>query len=206
MLIYYYSKGSSALAAHILLEEIGEEYEAVEIPIAAGAHRTDAFLKLNPKGRIPVLVTQNGVISENPAILEHLAAVFPHRRLLPEGHFDLARLRSLLAYLCATAHVAFAHGRRGSRWARTPEALADMQSKVAENLTECARFLEADLALAPWAMGENYFCCDPYVFQFCQWLETAKVSIAAFPRLSAHKKAMHTRPATQAVLKVHDLI
>ena len=109
MLKLYYSKGSSAIAAHILLEEVGADYDAIEVSIAKGAHRNPEFLSRNPKGRIPVLQTPDGVITENPAILEYIATTHPDAGLLPKSAFEQAQARSLAAYLCATVHVAFAH-------------------------------------------------------------------------------------------------
>ena len=73
MLKFFYSNGSSALAAHILLEEVGAAYEAIEVSISGGEHRKPQFLERNPKGRIPVLETPDGPIFETGAILLWLA-------------------------------------------------------------------------------------------------------------------------------------
>lgn len=204
MLTYYFSKGSSALAAHILLEEVGATYTGIETSIADDAHKTDAFLRINPKGRIPVLITPEGAITENPAILEYIAAAHPRAGMLPTGVFAQARARSLLAYLCATAHVALAHQRRGHRWARKPDSHLDMAAKAPENLADCAEFLQADLPLAPWALGAEYSLCDPYLFQFSQWLAAANVPIADYPKLARHRSAVLERPATQRALSIHE--
>lgn len=203
MLKFYYSKGSSAVAAHILLEEVGVPYAAIEVSIPDAAHKAPAFLAKSPKGRIPVLETSHGTITENPAILEYIAATYPDAHCLPQGNFAQTQARSLCAYLCATAHVAFAHLHRGSRWAQSEGALADMQAQVPKNLISCAKFLENDLAFAPWALGGAYTYCDPYLLQFTRWLDGANVAIDQFPKLSAHRQAMRDRPATAAVLNLH---
>ncbi len=205
MLTFYYSSGSSAVAAHILLEEIGTPYTAVDVPISKGAHRNPGFLQLNPKGRIPVLETPNGVITENPAILEYVAATNPSAGFLPEGAFAQAQARSLCAYLCATAHVAFAHSHRGLRWAKNDASIREMQSQVPDNLRACADFLESDLELSPWTLGPSYSFCDPYLYQFTRWLSASGVPIDAYPKLAAHRSAIRARPATQRVLEQHGL-
>ncbi|MEX0340865.1 MAG: glutathione S-transferase family protein, partial [Arenibacterium sp.] len=151
MLKFYCSKGSSAVAAHILLEEVGAAYELVEVSIAEGAHRTPEYLARNSKGRVPALETPGGMISENPAILEYIAATYPHADMLPEGHYAQAQARSLAAYLCATVHVAFAHHKRGPRWAKTEGAVAEMRALAPKNLRDCASYLETALSLSPWA-------------------------------------------------------
>lgn len=204
MLRYYFSKGSSAVAAHILLEEVGAVYEGVEISISRGEHRDPAFLQKNPKGRIPALGTQHGFISENPAILEYIAQTHPKAEVHPHTPIEQARARSLCAYLCATAHVAFAHKNRGTRWAASEASLQDMRGRVARNLSDCATYLEQEICTTgSWAMGAQYTYCDPYLFQFSRWLAAAEVEICAFPKLRAHREAMLARPATQIVLAVH---
>lgn len=105
MLTLYYAKGTSALAAHILLEEVGAAYQIVEIALADGAHKQEPFLHINPKARVPALETPEGVITENPAILTYVAATHPEAGMLPEGAFARAEADALNAYLCATVHV-----------------------------------------------------------------------------------------------------
>ena len=205
MYTLYYSKGFSALAPHILALELGVDLALVEVPIPQGAHQAPEFLARNPKGRVPLLDTPEGGLSENPAILEYLAARHPQRGLLPEGHLAQARARELCAYLCATAHIAFAHKLRGKRWARDPVALADMQKYVPQNLTQCATYLESTLPLGPWALGADYSFCDPYLYVFARWLDAAGVPIDPFPKLAAHKLAMLARPATQAALAAQEI-
>ena len=130
LLKLYYSKGTSALAAHILLEEVGAHYQVEEVPIPKGAHLSPDYLAINPKGRIPALQTPHGVLSENPAILEYIAATHPDANLIPAGPFEQAQARSFCGYLASTVHTAFAHKQRGARWADDPGAIEAMQSKV----------------------------------------------------------------------------
>lgn len=203
MLKFYYSKGSSALAAHILLEEVGADYEAVEVSIAQGAHREPEFLARNPKGRIPLLETPDGLISENPAILEFIAATHPKAGMLPGDPFTRAQAHSLAAYLCATVHVAFAHGKRGTRWAKSESALAEMRAIAPQTLKACAAYLEETLTLSPWALGETFSFCDPYVFLVEGWLRKMGENLDTLPRLASHSLAMRERPAVQKILSLH---
>ncbi|MBD3664711.1 glutathione S-transferase family protein [Sulfitobacter sp. TSTF-M16] len=205
MLTFYFSKGSSALAAHILLIETGTAFTATEISIPNGDHRNTAFLRRNPKGRIPVLDTPDGLLTENPAILEYIAATHPEAGLLPKGPYPQARARALCAYLCATAHVAFAHLHRGARWASKEASLDDMRARVPDNLADCAAHLETDLPFSPWALGAAPTFCDPYLFQFTRWLEGAGVNITTYPKLAEHRAAMRARAAVQQAMKLHDL-
>jgi glutathione S-transferase len=210
MFTLYYSQGSSALAPHILLEEAGAPYALVEVPLASGAHLQPPYLNINPKGRVPALATPDGVLTENPAILDYIARRFPTARLLPDTLFEQAQGQALSAYLCATMHVAFAHLQRAARWADDPAAQAAMRTKVAPNLADCAALIEAHYlpsssADAPWVFGARYTLSDAYLFLAPRWLDKAGVSLEAYPKLAAHYQAMRERPATRAALDAQGL-
>lgn len=205
MLTLYFSKGSSALAAHILLHEVGASFESCEVPIASGAQKAPEYIAINPKGRLPALRTGAGIITENPAILEFIAAQHPQAGLLPETTFQQAQARSLCAYLCATVHVAFAHGKRADRWADDPAAQKAMQARVRPNLLDCAEMLERNLMQGEWALGDHYSYCDPYLFLVGRWMAAHELSLDPFPALETHAQAMLRRPATQIALAAHGL-
>ncbi|MCK0149266.1 glutathione S-transferase family protein [Marivita sp. S6314] len=205
MLTLYYAKGSSALASHILLEEVGADYAVHEVPIQHGAHKEPAFLAVNPKARVPALQTPEGVLTENPAILNYVAATHPQAGMLPDTPFQRAQADALNAYLCATMHVAFAHKLRGARWADTEEARADMANKVAENLADCCALLEEHYIKGPWALGDQFTVCDAYLALVPLWLGKAGVDISAYPKLQAHSDAMKQRPAALTVMAIHGI-
>src|SRR5689334_4574473 len=121
MLKFYYAAETCALASHIALEDAGAEYRAVRLDFRASDQRKPDYLAINPKGRVPTLVTDEGVLTETPAILVYVAQRFPSAALAPIGNpFAFARLQSFNSYLCSTVHVAHAHRFRGSRWADDP--------------------------------------------------------------------------------------
>ena len=77
MLTLYYAPGACSMAAHIVLEESGEKYEPKKVDLAGGEQRTEAYLKINPQGRVPVLRLDNGEpLAENTAILPYLGKRF----------------------------------------------------------------------------------------------------------------------------------
>ena len=205
MLKLYYSKGSSALAAHILLEETNAPYETQEVSISKGEHLTSEFSKLSPKRRLPVLETPDGLLTENPAILEYIATTHLECGLMPYGAFIQAQARSLAAYLCSTVHVAFAHNKRGARWTDDSAAMVTMQAKVPDNLTAAAHYLESQIPSGTWALGDQYSFCDPYLFLLSKWMQPFDLTLAPFPKLAAHHAAMRARPATQTALAAHGL-
>ena len=200
MYTLYYSKGSSALSAHILLEELGADFTIEERPIPKGAHLEPDYLAVNPKGRVPALQTPDGILTENPAILWYLGEVHLQAGLLPETPIERARLQELNAYICATVHIAFAHKQRGHRWCDDAEAIAAMKPKVAANLRDCAAYIENHALKGPWVLGDAFSVSDPYLFLVPRWLEVCEVDLAGFPKLQAHFDAMKARPATQRAM------
>ena len=127
MLKLFYAVGSCSLASHIALEEAGADYEAVAMSTKLGDQRKPEYLAINPKGRVPALVTDRGILTETPAILAWIAQTWPAAKLAPlDDPFAFAKAQAFNSYLCSTVHVAHAHKHRGYRWADDPAALAEM--------------------------------------------------------------------------------
>ena len=122
MLTFYYAKNSAAYAPHILLEDIGIDYQAIQIDFKTSEQRSQAYLEINPKGRVPALITQRGVLTETPAILTYLAQIVPKLNLAPTDPFDFALAQAFNSYMASTIHVAHAHKLRGTRWANDEAA------------------------------------------------------------------------------------
>ncbi|MBS0446712.1 MAG: glutathione S-transferase family protein [Proteobacteria bacterium] len=200
----YFAPGTCALAVHIALEEAGADYEPARIDFGASQQRSPDFLAVNPKGRVPALVTEQGVLTETPALLIYLAQRFPAADLAPvDDPYALARVQAFNSYLCSTVHVAHAHGRRGRRWVDDDEALQAMVRKVPQTMAECYTLIEHDFLAGPWVMGERYTVCDPYLYTLSRWLKGDGVDVARFPKVEAHLRRMDERPAVQRALAMH---
>jgi glutathione S-transferase len=200
MLKLFHAPTSCARAAHIALEEAGATFEAVPMNLAAGDQRKPEYLAINPKGRVPALVTDQGVLTETPAILTYIGQRYPDSALaLPSDPFRFAEIQSFNLYLCATLHVAHAHKQRGTRWADDPAAIAEMRRKVPESVSACFAMIETVLFRGPWAMGETFTICDPYLFVFAEWMEGDGVDPARFPKVLDHRMRMAARPAVARV-------
>ena len=201
MLKLFYAPGSCALASHIALEEAGAPYEAVRMDLSAGDQRAPDYLKVNPKGRVPALVTNRGILTESPAILAWVAQSFPGAKLAPlDDPFAFAAMQAFNSYLCSTVHVAHAPGARGTRWADDPVAIAEMKRKVPETMTACFEMIEREMLAGPWVMGAAYTVADPYLYTMTRWMERDGVDSARFPKVADHRARMEARPAVAKVL------
>ncbi len=203
MLKLYYAPGTCALASHIALEEAGAAYDTVRLDFARNEQRGSDYLAVNPKGRVPALVTDQGVLTETPAILAYLAQVFPAANLAPTDPWAFARAQSVNSYLCSTVHVAHAHKGRGPRWSDDAAAIESMKKKVPQNVTDCFALIERDMLAGPWVLGEAYSVCDAYLFTIARWLEGDGVDIARFPKVHAHFQRVAARPAVKKATASH---
>ena len=203
MLKLYYATGTCALATHITLEEAGAPYEAVRVDFGSQQQRSPEYLAVNPKGRVPALVTEAGTLTETPALLCFVAQRFPAAELAPLADpFALAQVQEFNSYLCSTVHVAHAHGRRGTRWADGAEAIEAMKRKVPATMTECFELIEHKLIKGRWVMGDRYTICDPYLFTIGSWIEGEGVDTSKLPRVMRHRASMLARPAVQKAVAV----
>ena len=201
MLKFYYAPKSCALASHIALEEAGAEYETVRLNLAANQQRDTAYTAINPKGRVPSLETERGVLTETPAILAFVAQTHPAARLAPfDDPFAFAEVQAFNAYLCATLHVAHAHKYRGYRWADEESSFEDMRRAAPRAVGACFELIESTMFRGPWVMGEAYTICDPYLFTVAGWMEEDGVDPKLVPRIIDHRNRMAERPAVVRAL------
>ena len=201
MLKLFHAWGSCSLASLIALEEAGADYELVVMDTAAGHQRKPEYLAVNPKGRVPALVTERGVLTETPAILAYIAQRWPQAGLAPlDDPYAFAQAQAFNSYLCSTVHVAHAHRHRGYRWADSPEALAEMTRKTPETMTACFQLIEDEMLAGPWVLGEAYSVCDMYLFTLAQWLEVDGVDVARLPKVVDHRRRMLENPVVRRVL------
>ena len=197
----YYSPGSCALASHIALQEAGAAYTTERIDFKSNRQNSPEYLAVNPKGRVPAMVTDRGILTETPAMLAYIAQSFPLAKLAPlDDPFAFAEVQSFNSYLCSTVHVAHAHGGRGYRWADEESSLADMKRKVPETVAAGFALIERGMLKGPWVMGETYTICDPYLFTLAQWLDRDGVDLSRLPKVMDHRARMSERPAVRNAL------
>ena len=197
----YYAPSTCALASHIALQEAGAAYTTERVDFRSNQQNSPEYLAINPKGRVPTLVTDRGILTETPAMLAFIAQSFPQAKLAPlDDAFAFAQVQAFNSYLCSTVHVAHAHKGRGYRWATDDASFADMKRKVPETVGAGFALIQRSMLKGPWVMGEQYTICDPYLFTLSGWLEGDGVYLAALPKVADHRKRMSERPAVQKVL------
>ncbi|NOD33087.1 MULTISPECIES: glutathione S-transferase family protein [unclassified Ruegeria] len=195
----YYAPRTISVAVAIALEEAGLEYEVIKLDFAGGEQTKPAYRQINPKGRVPALVVDGGILTETGALLEYVAAQAPAAGLVPADPVMAARMREVMFYLASTMHVNHAHKMRGARWADKMPSWKDMKDKVPQTMTASCEYICSNGLRGPFVLGEAFSLADAYLYVVCSWLEGDGVDVTAFPKILAFREAMEARPSVQAV-------
>jgi glutathione S-transferase len=195
----YYAPRTISVAVAIALEEAGLDYEAIRLDFADGEQTKPAYKQINPKGRVPALAVDGGILTETGALLDYIATIAPQAGLVPEDPVMAARMREVMYYLASTMHVNHAHKMRGHRWADKKSSWKDMKDKVAQTMTASCKYISSNGLRGPFVLGETFSLADAYLYVVCSWLEGDGVDVSAFPKILAFREAMEARPSVQAV-------
>lgn len=195
----YYAPRTISVAVAIALEEAGLDYEAIALDFAGGEQAKPAYKQINPKGRVPALAVDGGILTETGALLEYVAAMAPQAGLVPDDPIKAARMREVMYYLASTMHVNHAHKQRGHRWADKKSSWKDMTAKVAQTMTASCEYIVSNGLRGPFVLGDEISLADAYLYVVCSWLEGDGVDTSAFPKILTFRAAMEARPSVQAV-------
>jgi glutathione S-transferase len=181
MLTLYFCPGTSSMAPHIALHEIGCSFEGRPISLARQENRAAAYLALNPEGKVPTLLVDGRPLTEVAAILFYLARRFPEASLLASGDFEAeAQTVSWMSFIAATLHPA---RRQGIEYAGTVFRVADER-----------------LENRGWAVG-HFSIADIHLFRlYWRFRNSLEPPSSDFPNLSAHYERMMARPSVQRTI------
>jgi glutathione S-transferase len=212
MVTLHYFPSNASFAAHVLLHELSVPFELQLVDRTQGAHKTPAYLKLNPNGLIPVLVDGDLVLYETAAILLHLADSHPQAALVPAlGSAERAMFYKWLFWLSntmqATMMTYFYPDR--SVDAGNAAAAAQVKAHAQARLGDCLRQLDELLADhgGPWLLGTRYSAADPLAFMLCRWTRGFVGSPPArdYPHIGPYLQRMLERPAVKKAIEAERL-
>jgi glutathione S-transferase len=198
MVQLHYFPGNASLAPHMLLEEIGVPYELVLVDRANQAHKSPAYLKLNPNGLIPVLVDGDLVLYETAAICLHLADSHPQAALVPALRTAVrAHFYKWLMWLTNTLQATLIIYFYPERWADEPQAVAQVKAHAEAKIGVLLDQLDAELARhgKPWLLGEGYSAVDSYALLMCRWTRGCARPARSLPHLGPYLQRVLARPA-----------
>ena len=187
MLTLYFSPGSSSMAVHIALHEIGVDFERRLVSLAKGEQHKPEYLAVNPEAKVPTLLIDGRQLTEVAAILYYLAKRFPEAGLWPVGGLEAeAQAISWMSFIASTIHPARRIG--PERW------------------QEVFGIAEQRLAGSEWTVG-RYSIADIHLFRlYWRFVNSRKPDLGDFPGLSAHYERMMARPAVRRTIEIESAI
>ncbi len=198
MLTLYYAPGACSMASHIVLEESGEKYQGKKVDLAGGEQRTEAYLKINPLGRVPALQLDDGQpLAENTAILPYLGKRFG---LWPQDAIAEAKALSVIGFFAASVHPAHAHVGRPERYTADQSAFSGIKEMGLKTFHGYLKQIDGMLANREWLL-DRYSVLDPYGFVFYTWGVRRELPMAELKNYTAFKDRMVKRPAVQRVIE-----
>lgn len=202
----YYYPGNASLLPHMMLHEIGAPFELRLVDRDAGAQRSPEYLRLNPNGRIPVLIQGSIVLYETAAIALYLVEQHPDAGLGPQpGKAERADFLRWMVHLANTVQPEFRayfypHEHVAER------AAAPLVKQSAEmRLDGMFDRIAAQLGNGPWLLGERFSAADLFLFMLIRWGRGMTRPPKQLAGLNALIGRVAARPAVQAALRAEGL-
>lgn len=198
----YYSPGACSLSPHIILREIGAEFELERVDGATKTtERGEDFRQVNPKGYVPALRLPDGeVLTEGAAVVQYIADAHGARDLAPPvGTIARARLQEHLNFVASELHKAFSP-------LFQPSASAEAKAAAPENVGR--RFDHVERVLGdgrPYLLGETFTVADAYLFVVSSWAVPTGIGLDRWPLLAAFVERVRGRPTVRAAMAAEGL-
>lgn len=202
---FYYSPGACSMATHITLLELGIPFEAIKLN---KENKQPDFLKMNPKGYVPMIVTDKGEpLTEGVVIMQYLADQKPEKNYLPQlGTWERYKAMEMLNYLATEVHKGFTPMWSADRWVTQPEGNMQLKTALTENLAKKFDYLSEQLKGKEFLFGNTFTACDAYAFTTVSWSRVLKMDMTKWPALLGYVEKISTRPTVQAAMKAEGLV
>ena len=200
MMQLHYFPGNASMTPHMLLEELGAPCQRVLVDRTKNAQNSPEYLKLNPNGKIPVLVDGDLVLYETAAIVLHLVDTHAEAGLAPAlGTAERAMFYKWLMWLTNTLQAEMPLYFYADRWTDDAGGAAQVKRHAEAHIAAMIDQLEAEFARhrGPWFLGERYSALDPYVLMLCRWTRGMARPARTLPALGPYLQRMLARPAVQ---------
>lgn len=197
--LFHYPRACSRVTM-VALETIGAHYEDEVINLMAGDHYKPAYRDTNPRGKIPALLVDGNLLTENVAILTWLNETYPEAGLLPhvKGPFAKAQQLSDLVWISSVWHPTVRANKMPSRW--TMGDVKPVRERGKDLMTPLINHLESRLAASEWYYGETWSIVDTYLYWCYTTAEEGQFSLDGFDHIARHRRAQEQMPAFQAAI------
>ncbi len=202
---FFYAPGACSIGIHVLLEEIGKPYEAVRLDIRAGDTTKPSFTDINPKGKVPTIQRDDGmVITEFPVVAHYLAKANPEANLLPKTEDAELIAAEAMDYCVATIHMqGFTRLFRPANFAPSESEHDAVKARGRELVEKGFGIMNKELEGKQWVAGD-YSIADAALFYVEYW-GSKRLHMQLPPNLAVHLERMLARPAVQRMLEQEGL-
>lgn len=206
----YFMPGACSLSPHIVLKEIGAQFEAVRVTNKDGKKTIENgdFSKVNPKGQVPTLQTDDGkILTEGAVIVQYIADKYPEKNLLPKwGTWERYKANEWLNFVASELHKNLGILFGLDRTVTNAEGNAQFREGMKQNLAKKFDFLSEHFKTNQFLMGHQFTAADAYLFTVLSWHGMVKVDLTPWPQLLGFMERMKSRPTVQAAMKAEGLI
>lgn len=200
--LYYYPKNAS-FAPHLLLREIGADFDLKLVDRKVEAQKSEEYLKLNPTGRIPVLVHDNLILFESAAICIYICELDQQSRFMPlAGDFKRPLFFQWLTYLNNTVQAEFMLYRYPEKHTNDLSGIEAIKSRQDARIGEMYALLDKELAQKRFLLGEDVTACDHFLLMLALWSKKLSRPPLSFPNLRRFMNDMLERPAVRTVCEL----
>lgn len=197
---FYFSPGACSLATHICLEEAGASFTPKPTYTRKGQTRTPEYLALNPKGKVPMLVIDGKVLTENTAIMTYLNRSYPAAKLLPAGDALLeAEALAFVAWCASGVHPVMSRFFGPQNFCDLPDSTDNVKALATKAAMANYALIEKAVTGKDWVFGA-WSAADAYIFVFHTWATKLGLDMSGFPNYAKHAERMQQRPAVQRAL------
>jgi glutathione S-transferase len=199
-LTLFHFPGACSRVTMTALEHVGADYDAVMVNLMAGEHMKPAYQGTNPRGKVPALLIDGQLLSENAAILSWIDMNWPEAGLLPKtnGPLEKAQQLSDLFWLSSVWHPYVRANKMPMRW--TTGDVAPVRERGVELLTPCMKQLEARLADAEWWYGV-WSILDVYFYWAYTTAQEGQFDLTPYPNVNRHRAQVEALPAFKSALE-----
>ena len=209
MMKLYFSPGACSLAQHIVLAEVGAQYETVMVNMKTKTLMSgEDYHKINPKSQVPALQTNDGqILTENAVILQYLAEQYPEKDLLPKyGSWERYHANEWLNYVATEIHKGMGLLFAVDRVITNKEGNEEMKKNWKAGLGKKFDYLSQHLQKQPFMLGSKFSVVDAYLFTILNWHGMLKVDLTPWPVLMGYLEKVKSRPAVQQAMKAEGIL
>ena len=195
-----YMPGTCALAPHIALHWVGRPFELRKIE--RDKLQSPEFLKINPQGKVPVLIEDDGrALTEAGAILQYLAEKFPEAHLGPgDGILQRYEMNQWISHLGGNVHPAFYPFYMTARYHPDPAQHAAMKEQAKTQIHKQMELMEGQMKGRDWVLESRKTIIDAYLFAIFRWNKFLPRPLTDYPDLNRWYQKMGEDSGVQKAL------